>query len=596
MLLALALLCSCVPKPAPAPAADSESDPAAFARQVDAKLMTLWKASEGAYWAYQTDLTPEKEARAAASDEAVMAYLSEVIPLAASYAGRSMDPDTERMLGRIKIGTSLPAPEDEALRGELAGIAAKLGGIYGKGTWCRAEGDCLDLGQIEEILAQNRDPAAQLAAWEGWHRIAVPMRQDYARFVELGNQGAREIGYANVGELWKSGYDMTPLELEVEVDRLWAQVKPLYDQLHCHVRAELNAEYGDAVVPPTGPIPAHLTGNMWAQDWAALYPLVEPFPGQPSLDVNATLAREAWDPIRMVKTGEAFFTSMGLDPMPQTFWERSMFTKPPDRDVVCHASAWDVEWNDDQRIKMCIRPTFEDLVTIHHELGHNYYNHYYVGLPALYRAGAHDGFHEAIGDAVALAITPSYLKQVGLLDAASEAPEAVINQQMNVALQRVAFLPFGLVVDRWRWEVFDGRIPADAYNAGWWRLRSELQGVAPSSPRGEDLFDPGAKYHIPGNTPYLRYFLAHVLQFQLYRAMCDASGHDGPLHTCSFYGSEEAGDKLKAILELGASKPWPDALEAGTGQREMDASALLEYFDPLMGWLKTQNEGRTCGW
>jgi len=589
------------PTDAEAPAdGPSAADAKAFVDKTEGELLELWKAWEGAAWEHATDLTDEKEKKASEAEEAVMAYLSKVIPEAATFDGvEGLDEDTARKLAILKRSTSLPAPADATKRAELAAISSRLSAAYGKGKHCTNPDDeatCRDLGDLEGVLAESRDAKVQQEAWEAWRTVSPAMRSDYQRFVELGNEGAKEIGYADVGGLWRSGYDMPASEVPKEVDRLWGQMKPLYEQLHCYVRAELNEEYGDEVVPKDGPIPAHLLGNMWAQDWAYLYPMVEPFPGHSELDVDSALKKQGWDAIKMVKTSEAFFTSMGLDPMPDTFWERSMFTKPEDREVVCHASAWDVEWNDDQRIKMCIRPLYEDLTTIHHELGHNYYNHYYVGLDPLYRSGAHDGFHEAIGDSVVLSMTPGYLAQLGLVPEAKDDKKATVNVQMQRALSNVAFLPFGLVVDSWRWEVFDGSIPPDAYNAGWWRLRKELQGVAPPTPRGEEHFDPGAKYHIPGNTPYLRYFFAQVLQFQLYKSMCEASGHEGPLHTCNVYGSKEAGAKMEKLLSMGASKPWPDALEAATGHRQMDAGPLVEYFTPLKTWLEKENEGRTCGW
>jgi peptidyl-dipeptidase A len=594
----LSLSCS-GPKPDPDSATTQEDgfsdDPATFVRQVDEKLLALYRAAETAHWEHETDITDEHEAAAAAADEQTMAFLTKAITHAATLPAAT-DPVVARQIHLLKVAGTLPAPSDPAKRAELASIAANLSSTYGKGKWCRAEGECMDIGEISELLATSKDPAAMLAAWEGWHTVSVPMRDEYTRFVSLANEGAKEIGFANTGELWRSGYDMSPAEIETEVDRLWGQLKPLYDALQCHVRAELSEHYGPEVVSPTGPLPAHMMGNLWAQDWSAVYPMVEPNPGQPSLDVNTTLKEQGWDAQKMTKTAEAFFVSLGLDPLPATFWERSMFVQPEGREVVCHASAWDPSWSDDLRIKMCIEPTKEDLVTLHHELGHLYYYHYYLDQPTLFRNGANDGFHEAIGDTIALSITPTYLKQLGLLSEASEAPEAVVNAQMQVALERLAFLPFGLVVDKWRWEVFDGRIPPEGYNAGWWRLREEYQGVAPVTARGEEFFDAGAKYHVPANTPYLRYFLAHVLEFQLHRSLCQTAGYQGPLYNCSIFGSKEAGEKLRSLLEVGASKPWPDALEAATGQRELDASAMLEYFQPLMGYLQEQNKGRTCGW
>lgn len=589
----------------------------AFVARVNTDLKRLWIRSSTAEWIKSTYITDDTERNAAALNEDVMAYLSVAIRDAVRFDGVDADPETARMLKLLKIASPLPAPSDPGRRAELAALAARLEGIYGKGKYCKpaqakagpgaaaqvrtasaaAAGEtCQDLQELEETLAKSRDYDVLLDAWTGWHGISREMRPLYERYVALGNEGAKEIGFRDLGELWRAGYDMTPAAFEQDTDRLWNEVKPLYDQLHCYVRARLTKRYGPAKVPPGKPIPAHLLGNMWAQDWANLYPIVEPYQNQPSLDVDAALKRKEWDPTKMVKTGEAFFTSLGLAQLPATFWERSQFTKPRDREVVCHASAWDVTFSADLRIKMCIRPLEEDLVTIHHELGHNYYQRAYVDLPVLFQNGANDGFHEAIGDAIALAITPGYLKSLGLIREVPKDDRGVVNVQMKRALEKIAFLPFGKLIDQWRWDVFSGKVTPANYNASWWELRRKYQGVDAPVGRSEEDFDPGAKYHIPANVPYTRYFLAHVYQFQFYKAMCDAAGHRGPLHTCTFFGSKEAGKKLDAMLAMGASQEWPAAFEALTGTRQADASALLEYFAPLRAFLEKENAGQRCGW
>ncbi len=587
--------------PTPDPNAKTPAEAEAFVKDNDAKLRALWIEAESRAWEQATNITPETEKAAAAAHEKVMEYIGGAIPKARSFDGVKVEESARRQLDLLKTATTLPAPEDPKRRAELAMIATEMQSIYGKGQHCETDSSgkevCRDLGELSDVLAHSRDPKALTRAWEGWRTVSRgAMRAKYQRFVELGNEGARAIGYADVGQLWRSGYDMSPEAFERELERLWGQVKPLYEQLHCHVRATLHERYGDAVVDPTGPIPAQLLGNMWAQEWGNIYPLMEPYAGQPSIDVTKALQDKGYDEQKMVKTAEAFFVSLGLDPLPATFWERSMFTKPPDRDVVCHASAWDVTYSDDLRIKMCIKINMEDLITIHHELGHNYYYHYYYKLPVLFQQGAHDGFHEGIGDTLALSVTPAYLNKIGLLDALSSDEKAVLNKQMQDALDKIAFLPFGLLIDKWRWGVFSGSIKPDRYNAAWWELRDTYQGIKPPSERGEQDFDPGAKYHIPANTPYTRYFLARILQFQFHKALCEAAGHDGPLHTCSIHGSKAAGDKLRAMLEMGASKPWPDALEAVAGTRSMDATPMIEYFEPLAKYLAEQNKGRACGW
>jgi peptidyl-dipeptidase A len=602
---ALALAACAHPGAAPAPtgatAAQSAATPEeakAFANKTNEDLKQLWSKQQTAEWIKNTNITDDTERNAAWADEAVMAYSTRAIQSAMRFIGLSLDPDTARTLYLLRVSQTLPAPSDPQQRAELAALAARLEGMYGKGKYCGKDGKgkCRDLQELSNVMAKSRNYEELLEAWAGWHSIARPMRPLYQRLVELANAGAREIGFNNLGDLWKSGYDMSPDEFEKETDRLWQQVKPLYDDLHCYVRAQLAKTYGKDKVPEHGAIPAHLLGNMWAQEWANVYPLVEPYPGQQSLDITAALQREHYDPIKLVKLAEGFFTSLGLDPLPQTFWERSMFVKPRDREVVCHASAWDVTYSNDLRIKMCIEIKEEDLITLHHELGHDYYFHSYYKLPTLFQAGANDGFHEAIGDALTLSVTPGYYKKVGLLSSAEENEKALINFQMKTALERVALLPWTKLVDQWRWDVFSGKTASADYNKAWWELRKKYEGIAPPVARTEEDFDPGAKYHIPANVPYTRYFLARILQFQFHRALCRAAGFKGPLHECSIYGNKEAGARLRSMLELGASKPWPEALFALTGQRQLDASAILEYFAPLQKWLKEKNSARQCGW
>jgi peptidyl-dipeptidase A len=485
----------------------------------------------------------------------------------------------------------------------MTDAASWLDGEYGKAKYCKKPEDkdsCLDITAIEKILSESRNPEELKDLWVGWRHIGAPMRPRYARFVELSNQGAREMGFKDTGALWRAGYDMSPEEFSATTERLWQQLRPLYLSLHTYVRAQLVKKYGPQVVPPDGPIPAHLLGNPWAQEWGHIFDLMGLPENSSGFDLTKLLQDKkidgkSVDAKGMVKYGENFYKSLGFDPLPATFWERSLFTKPKDRDVVCHASAWDPDFKDDLRIKMCIQVRDEDFVTIHHELGHDFYYREYKNQPFLFENGANDGFHEAIGDTMALSITPEYLKQIGLLDTLPPA-EADIPILLRQALDKVAFLPFGLVIDQWRWKVFSGEIKPEGYNKAWWDLRLKYQGVAPPVARTEADFDPGAKYHIPSNTPYMRYFLARIYQFQFYSALCKESGFQGPLNRCTFYNSKAAGAKFKKMLAMGTSQPWQDELEALTGQREIDARPILEYFAPLQKWLDEQNKGAKQGW
>jgi peptidyl-dipeptidase A len=506
--------------------------------------------------------------------------------------------DTRRKLDILKQGLVLPAPDKPGAADELNTIATRLQSTYGKGRG-KLKGQEINGSDIEEKMGSDRNPAELHEMWTTWHdNVGKPMKADYARMVEIANQGAVELGFKDTGAMWQAGYDMPADDFAAMMDKLWTQVRPLYEQLHCYTRGKLSAKYGPAVQKDSGPIRADLLGNMWAQEWGNIYDIVAPKgAGDLGFDTGELLKAKGYDPVKMVKAGEGFYSSLGFAPLPATFWQRSQIVKPRDREVICHASAWDIDNKDDLRIKMCTKVNADDFVTIHHELGHNYYQRAYNQQPYLYLNGANDGFHEAIGDFVALSITPDYLVQIGLLDK-SKVPSADkdIGLLLRQAMDKVAFLPFGLLMDKWRWGVFNGTIKPAAYNDAWSALRLQYQGITPPSPRGADAFDPGAKFHIPGNTPYARYFLARLLQFQFYKAACDQAGWTGPLHRCSFYGNKQVGAKLNKMLAMGASKPWPDALQTFTGTREIDGSAMLAYFQPLAAWLEQQNKGKICGW
>jgi len=597
----------------------------AFLADVDTNLRRLWVGRDRAAWVNENFITDDTEALAAAGEEATAAYVTETIKKARRYDSllqakpSSLPVDLARQLTLLKLAQTVPAPDDAAARTELSKIEAKMQGAYGKYKYCpggagatsvgdagagpAANRKCETLDDVSKTLATSRKYDELLEAWTGWHAMGQTIKDDYVRYVDLGNQGAKAIGFDDLGGLWRAGYDMPPADFEADIERLWAQVKPLYEELHCYVRGQLQLKYGKDKVQDHAPIPAHLLGNMWAQEWNNIFDVVQPYKDAPSLDVSKTLAAKKIAPESMVKMGESFFTSLGFDSLPKTFWERSLFTRPRDRDVVCHASSWDVTWSDDLRLKVCIQPTEEDLITLHHELGHSFYFQSYYKLPMLFQSGANDGFHEAIGDTIALSVTPSYLEQIGLLQkgattslSGAALEHEQVNQQMKMALDKVAFLPFGLLIDKWRWDVFSGKTKKENYNAAWWALALKYQGIAPAIARTEDDFDPGAKYHVAASVPYIRYFLARIYQFQFHRALCKAAGFTGPLDQCSIYGNSAAGEKLKAMLALGASKPWPEALATMNGETKADASAMLEYFAPLRKFLSEANKSQTCGW
>ncbi|MGO4551846.1 M2 family metallopeptidase [Lysobacter sp. 2RAF19] len=610
---------------APAPKGETADQ---FVARVNAEMKKDYPELASAQWLSSTYINSDSELVSAKAEERNLTQLRGWIEQSRKYEGEQLSPQTARAIQLLKLQADMPPPKDPQQLEALTKLASKLEGMYGKGTYCKGTGtakSCRDLGELEDVLRTSRDYDEQLDAWQGWHTVAQPMKADYVKFVELSNTGARDLGYADTGELWRSGYDMTPAQFAAETDRLWGQVKPLYEQLHCYARTQLDAKYGDRGEVAGGMLPAHLMGNMWQQDWSNLWDILQPYPDGGDLniteklqematqDYNLALAQHDGSPTaedladmraigqlatakHMTERAEDFYTSLGMPKLPASYWEKSQFIKPRDRDVVCHANAWSMDMADDVRTKMCIKPNEEDLTTIYHELGHVYYYTAYKHLPPIFQTGAQDGFHEAIGDTIVLAMTPQYLQSIGLVGEQQQSDQALINAQMRMALAKVSFLPFGLMIDRWRWGVFDGSIRPDQYNKAWWDLKAKYQGVAPTTPRGEEFFDAGAKYHVPGNTPYTRYFLSHILQFQFYKALCDAAGYKGPLHACSFYGNKVAGAKFQAMLAHGASQPWQATLKEMTGSDKMDAAPVLEYFAPLQDWLKKQNEGKTCGW
>lgn len=602
LVLALATtpaLAAAAPAPAAAAATPTAAQADAFVARAEKELADFSTPAQQAAWINATYITDDTDAIAAkfgAEGTEMQVRLALEAAKYASVPGLSFD--TKRKIDLLRNGLTLPAPTTPGAANELSTIVTKLGSDYGKGKGT-LDGKPINGSDIEAAMGTVRDPAKSKEMWVSWHdQVGAPMRKDFAREVVIANQGAKGLGYADVGALWRSGYDMTPAQFEATTDTLWQQVEPLYKALHTYVRWKLNAKYGDAVQPKTGPIRADLLGNMWAQEWGNIYDVVAPAgAGDVGYDVGDLLRAKRYDPIKMFKTGEGFYSSLGFKPLPDTFWTRSQIVKPADREVVCHASAWDVDSVADVRIKMCTKVNGDDFVTIHHEMGHNYYQRAYNTQPFLYRNGANDGFHEAIGDFVALSITPDYLVKIGLLDPAKvPSPDKDIGLLLKQAMDKVAFLPFGLLVDKWRWGVFSGATPAGQYEKSWNDLRLKYQGIAPPVARDETRFDPGAKYHVAASVPYARYFLARLYQFQFYQAACKQSGWTGPLHRCSFYGNKEVGAKLNAMLAMGQSKPWPEALQAFTGSRELSGQAMVAYFAPLKAWLDQQNQGKPSGW
>ena len=578
----------------------SENDLEIFLEQIEKDNLSEGPIVSSAYWIGSNFINHDSQNIVADYSKRYTLKSLENSRTASSFNNLETSDSNRRKLELLKSSFVMPPPLDENLASELSSISTKLEAMYGSGEYCYKDGSCFDLEAFEQIIDSSRNPDELLMAWNGWHEVGKPMKSMYMRMVEIGNKGSRDLGYSGLDDLWFSKYDM-PADKFLEVtDSVWEEVKPLYEALHCHVRSQLNEYYGDEIVPPEGPLPVHLTGNMWGQSWSNIYDLVYPQASQTkSVDVTKIIKDRNINEIEMVEYAEDFFLSMGFEPLPDTFWERSLFTKPQDRSVVCHASAWNLDSvNNDLRIKMCIEKNEEDFITIHHELGHIFYYQAYNHLPTLFQGGANDGFHEAFGDLLTLSITPDYLKKIGFisLDEAKLAKNDSIGLLMKQALEGVVVIPWALMLDKWRAGVFTGDIAENELNKAWWDMRESYQGIAPPDERSEDYFDPGAKYHIPGNTPYTRYYLARIMQYQFHESLCNDIGFSGPLHECSIYGNKLAGEKIISTMAMGQSAPWQDAFEKLTGSRNISGDSVMNYYKPLKEWLDIQNNDRSCGW
>jgi peptidyl-dipeptidase A len=578
----------------------SETDLEVFLEKIEKDNLSEGPVVSSAYWIGSNFITHDSQNIVADYSKRYTLKSLENSRIASSFNDLKTSDSNRRKLELLKSSFVMPPPLDENLASELSSISTKLEAMYGSGEYCYEDGSCYDLEAFEQIIDNSRNPEDLLMAWNGWHEIGKPMKPMYMRMVEIGNQGSRDLGYSGLDDLWFSKYDMPADEFLEETDSVWEEVKPLYDALHCHVKSQLNAHYGDEVVPLDGPLPVHLMGNMWGQSWSNIYDLVYPEATQTkSVNVTQIIEERNINEIEMVEYAEDFFLSIGFEPLPDTFWERSLFVKPQDRSVVCHASAWNLDSvNNDLRIKMCIEKNEEDFITIHHELGHIFYYQAYNHLPTLFQGGANDGFHEAFGDLLTLSITPDYLKQIGFINAdeAEQAKNDSIGLLMKQALEGVVVIPWALMLDKWRAGVFTGDISDTELNEAWWNMREAYQGIAPPSYRSEEYFDPGAKYHIPGNTPYTRYYLARIMQYQFHESLCNDIGFTGSLHECSIYGDKSAGEKIISTMAMGQSAPWQDAFEKLTGSRNISGKSVMNYYKPLKDWLDIQNNNRTCGW
>ncbi|XP_068833322.1 angiotensin-converting enzyme isoform X2 [Capricornis sumatraensis] len=576
-----------------------EAEARKFVEEYDRRSQVVWNEYAEANWNYNTNISTDNSKLLMEKNLQMANHTVKYGTWARKFDVTNFQNATmKRMIKKIQDleRAALPVKELE----EYNQILVDMETVYSVASVCHKNGTCLRLEpDLTRLMATSRNYQDLAWAWKSWRdKVGRSILPYFPKYVELTNKAARLNGYQDGGDSWRSMYEMPFLEEELE--QLFQELQPLYLNLHAYVRRALHHHYGPNVINLEGPIPAHLLGNMWAQSWSNIYDLVAPFPSAPKMDATEAMIKQGWTPLRMFKEADNFFTSLGLLPMPPEFWNKSMLEKPTDgREVVCHASAWDFFNGKDFRIKQCTSVNMEDLVVAHHEMGHIQYFMQYKDLPVTFREGANPGFHEAIGDVLALSVsTPTHLHKIGLLSSGDGSYEEDINFLMKMALDKIAFIPFSFLVDQWRWRVFDGSVTRENYNQEWWSLRLKYQGVCPPLARSQDDFDPGAKFHIPASVPYVRYFVSFVIQFQFHQALCQAAGHQGPLHKCDIYQSKEAGKLLADAMKLGFSQPWPEAMRLITGQSNMSAAAMMTYFKPLLDWLVTENgrHGEKLGW
>ncbi|XP_017853861.1 angiotensin-converting enzyme [Drosophila busckii] len=553
-----------------------------------------------AAWAYASNINDENEKKRNENAAELAKFLKEIAADTQKFNWRSYQ--SEDIKRQFKFLTKLGyAALSESDYKELLETLSSMESNYAKVKVCDfKDAKKCDLAlepEIEEIITKSRNPEELKYYWrEFYDKAGTAVRPQFEKYIELNTKAAHLNNFTSGAEVWLDEYEDPTFEKQLEA--IFAEIRPLYEQVHGYVRYRLRQHYGNEVVSEKGPLPMHLLGNMWAQQWSDIADIVSPFPDKPLVDVSAEMIKQGYNPLKMFQMGDDFFTSMNLTKLPKDFWDKSIIEKPTDgRDLICHASAWDFYLQDDVRIKQCTTVTQSQFFTVHHELGHIQYFLQYQHLPFVYRTGANPGFHEAVGDVLSLSVsTPKHLEKVGLLKNYKQDEEQRINNLFLTALDKIVFLPFAFTMDKYRWSLFRGEVDKSKWNCAFWKLREEYSGIEPPVVRTEKDFDAPAKYHVSADVEYLRYLVSFIIQFQFYKSACIKAGQydpknpELPLDNCDIYGSAAAGKAFQNMLSMGASKPWPDALQAFNGERTMTGKAIAEYFEPLRVWLEAENK------
>ncbi len=581
-----------------------ESEVDTFLDESENTLGPLLIKSNLAQWTYAIDINNKNKKKAEKANIELQNQLTTILAKIQHIDKTKLNESQLRILKRLSLANNIPTPPAYLDRTILNTNLSKLSSSYQQGHYCppssvqntsskqglKTKPTCLNLREINYQLANESNAEILAELWLAWHEITKNMKVSFSQVVETANKAAQYKQYRDLSHYWQSKYETPARQHKHDFTQLWQQVKPLYKDLHCYVATQLQTHYKPPTMPKDNSIPIHLLGDLWAQSWLPVLPLIRP--EAPTNSLQTALLDANYTPKKMVKTAEQFFISLGFSPLPLSFWHRSVFTKPKDTNSNCQASAWSIDGKEDLRLKMCININQDDFYTVHHELGHHFYQRSYQQQRLFFRDGAHDGFHEAVGDAIALSITPSYLNEIGL--SSKTQPQDAISPLLEKALTTIPLIAYAYIADIWRWQVFGGEIEKKDWNKHWWNLRKQEQGIIAPHTRTEKYIDALAKYHLANNIPYSKYFFAAILQFQIHQQLCLDIGHQGQLHKCSIYGNKKAGQRLKKLLEQGASLPWSEQLKQFNGQEKMDGKALVNYFLPLHTWLKRKNEGQEC--
>ncbi len=526
-------------------------------------------------------------ARTRRANEALAAFVgsAENIERIRGYLERrsELTPLQERQLrAMLYEAAESPGTIPDVVSERIAAEAEQSENLFG--FTFRLRGEEITPNEIDALLRTSNDLDERLAVWEASKEVGPALKPGLLKLRDLRNQTVQALGYDDFFTYQVSDYGMSTFDMLTLTEQMVTQLRPLYREIHTWVRYELADRY-HAPVPQL--IPAHWLPNRWAQDWGALV-TVE------GLDVTAALGERS--PEWIVRQGEAFYKSLGFDPLPESFYERSsLYPLPPGADYKknTHASAWHMDLGSDMRSLMSVETNREWWETTLHELGHIYYYQSYTRreVPLMLRGGANRAYHEGIGSLMGLAsLQRSFLVNQGLAPEDAEVDQ--VAQLLQEALNYVVFIPFSAgAMTRFEHALYVEDLSPDRFNAKWWELVRLYQGVAPPAPRGEFYADALTKTHI-NNDPgqYYDYALSNALLFQLHNHIAQNILGQDP-HDTDYWGSEEVGKFLYELMAPGASRPWREVLQETTGQ-QLNAQAMIEYFQPLYEWLVQQNRGR----